>query len=170
MKNASKIFKDEMMQALVAEAVYAFDEYTVSTFMNGSEEEHIIDMDELPDDGIPSFVGDKLSKIPKMISDIIDKEYGTGGDNFIIASPLMLSILQSVTTSEYKRSEKNVYKGPNNTMLVGFLDDVPVYSYIFGIADFNEDSQSDTLIIGNYNPVTEKTRINTLTATNLTLV
>jgi hypothetical protein len=168
---------DEVAQALSAEAVQMFDSDTINRFIGGAEERHVLDMKNVTVEP-GEFIGDKLRSIADEIIHIAESEYSEG-ESFLIVSPLMISILQSASKTSYAPSIEGAFKGPNNTMLVGHLVEgelrIPIYSYLFGM-DFygrfdevDKPGNSDTLILGNYNPETGKTRINIIATHNLFL-
>jgi hypothetical protein len=165
---------DEISQAMSAEAVQMFDNDTIKRFLSGAEERHVLDMKEISF-GENEFIGDKLRSIADKIIQIAENEY-KDGETFMIVSPLMISILQSASGSSFAPSLEGSFKGPNNTMLVGHLVEdelkIPIYAYIFGSDPYgrmDEPGDSDTLILGNYNPETGHTRINVIASYNLFL-
>jgi hypothetical protein len=168
---------DEVAQALSAEAVQMFDRDTINRFIGGAEERHVLDMEKVTA-GEGEFIGDKLRAVADEIIRIAESEYNDG-ESFLIVSPLMISILQSASNTMYAPAVEGAFKGPNNTMLVGQLIEgelkIPIYSYIYGMDfygrfdDVDKPGNSDTLILGNYNPETGNTRINIIATHNLYL-
>lgn len=141
----------EMSQAIMAEAVQMFDSKTISNFTWGAEKEHILDLSE-DGDSIPStpvYIGDKLSIIPEKIKKIVCY-FPDDGESFILCTPVMLSILQACTKSTFVADTKEAFKGPNNIMLVGSLDNIPIYSYLADYKFGSDPNDEDLILIGNY--------------------
>lgn len=157
----------EIAQAIVAETVRMFDSKTIANFTWGAEKEHVLDL-SVREDGseTPEYVGDRLAKISEKIKKIIDY-FPEDGENFILCTPLMISVLQSANKTTYVNSEGEAFKGPNYTMLVGTLDKTDVYSYLpdypFGTASDDED----LVLIGNYQKTKDSAVTQRLVVKNL---
>lgn len=141
----------EMSQAIIAETVQMFDSKIISNFTWGSEKEHILDLSEGIDEEpvTPIYIGDKFAIIPEKIQKIINY-FPDDSESFILCTPLMISILQSCTKSTFKASKEEASKGPNNTMLVGSMNKVPMYSYLADYKFGAEPNDEDLILIGNY--------------------
>lgn len=86
----------------------------------------------------PTFVGDRFSHIGVRINEVaneIARKTRRGAGNYIVASPMIVSVLQSAAKSVYAPAVEGSFKGPNNTMLVGTLNgQIKVYSYLWNQA------------------------------------
>lgn len=83
----------------------------------------------------PTFVGDRLANLGVIINRVaneIARKTRRGAANFIVVSPMMVSVLQSAAKSVFAPAVAGSFKGPNNTMLVGTLNgSIKVYSYLW---------------------------------------
>lgn len=86
----------------------------------------------------PAFVGDRLANLGVLINRVaneIARKTRRGAGNFIVVSPLVVSVLQSAAKSVFAPAVEGSFKGPNNTMLVGTLNGtIKVYSYLWNQA------------------------------------
>lgn len=86
----------------------------------------------------PAFVGDRMANIGVRINEVanvIAQKTRRGAGNFIVVSPMMVSVLQSAAKSVFAPAVEGSFKGPNNTMLVGTLNGtIKVYSYLWNQA------------------------------------
>jgi len=72
-----------------------------------------------------TFVGDEHAALAVMINrvaNIIAQRTRRGAGNFAVVSPLVLTILQSATTSAFARTTEGTFEAPTNTKLVGTLN------------------------------------------------
>lgn len=159
----------ELAQAIVAEAVATFDDNTITTFIYGSDVEDVLDFTTVDEDVTPSYIGDKLAKLPERIEAHI-KSFAEG-DSFVLASPLIISVMQSAGKSKFASSNESAFRGPNNTLMVGNICSMgsdkktPVYSYIPNLYQRNDDE--DIIIIGNYISGRDAATTRKLTVRNL---
>ena len=75
--------------------------------------------------GTATFVGDEHAALAVMINrvaNIIAQRTRRGAGNFAVVSPLVLTILQSATTSAFARTTEGTFEAPTNTKLVGTLN------------------------------------------------
>lgn len=154
--------EDELSYATVAEAVYEFDKLTLKKIISKSTRKQV----KLPEG---EYLGDRFGYLDKHIfiyyaktKPIINDE--TISNCFIIASPLIISILQAASKTMFHPAIESTFKGPNNTMLVGNINDINIYSYIFRpddemeiIMGYNDpdnpkDYHSQILIVDNLMP------------------
>jgi len=142
----------ELRQAIVAEVVADFDNKTIGNFTWGAEKEHVLDLSEEDVDITPlkpAYVGDKLAVIPEKMRKILNY-FPDDGKGFVLATPLMISVLQSAAKSVFAQSTEGTFRGPNNTMLVGHIDLAPVYSYLPSYSFGTTSTDEDLIILGNY--------------------
>jgi len=109
----------------------------------------------------PSFIGDRLANVGPIINYVaneIARKTRKGAGNFIVVSPMIVSVLQSASKSVFAPAVQGSFKGPNNTMLVGTLNGtIKVYSYLWnqstaagttGSYSSNGNSGDDTILVG----------------------
>jgi hypothetical protein len=105
----------------------------------------------------PAFVGDRLANIALIINRVaneIARKTRRGAGNYIVVSPLVVTVLQSAAKSVFAPAVQGSFTGPNNTMLVGTLNGtIKVYSYLFNQAGAGADMGTvadvdDTILVG----------------------
>ncbi len=94
----------------------------------------------------PAYIGDRLANLgvlTNFVANEIGRRTRRGSANFMVASPMVVSILQSAAKSVFAPAVSGSFKGPNNTMLVGTLNGtIKVYSYLWNSASPNEANAS----------------------------
>jgi hypothetical protein len=107
----------------------------------------------------PTFVGDRLANLGVQINYLaneIARKTRKGAGNWIVVSPMIVSVLQTAAKSVFAPAVEGSFKGPNNTMLVGTLNGtIKVYSYLWnqsivdGYSSGGYDGTGDdTILIG----------------------
>lgn len=101
----------------------------------------------------PTFVGDRFANIGVRINEVaneIARKTRRGAGNFIVVSPMIVSLLQSAAKSVFAPAVEGSFKGPNNTMLVGTLNgSIKVYSYLWNQAQpLSAGTGADTILVG----------------------
>lgn len=102
----------------------------------------------------PAYVGDRFANIQAMINYVaneIGRKTRRGSGNFIVVSPMVVSMLQTASKSVFAPAVEGSFKGPNNTYLVGTLNGViKVYSYLWNDAQSTDVSGTgnDTILVG----------------------
>lgn len=102
----------------------------------------------------PTFAGDRFSGLGVLINAVaneIARKTRRGTANFIVVSPMMVSVLQTAAKSVFAPAVEGSFKGPNNTMLVGTLNgSIKVYSYLWNQASATEfgGTGADQILIG----------------------
>ena len=85
--------------------------------------------------GVPNYVGDRhavLGILVNKVANEIARKTRRGPANWIVVSPLVVSILQSAAKSVFAPATQGSFDGPNNTKLVGTLNgSIKVYTYIY---------------------------------------
>lgn len=85
--------------------------------------------------GVPNYVGDRHAVLGVLINKVaneIARKTRRGPANWIVVSPLIVSVLQSASKSVFAPAVGGSFEGPNNTKLVGTLNgSIKVYSYIY---------------------------------------
>lgn len=162
--------ESEMTQALSAEIVQEIDQEIITDLIALAG---TIDTFDGAGDGIyggggagnyaPAYVGDRLANISVIINRVaneIARKTRRGAGNFIVVSPMMVSVLQSAAKSVFAPAVEGSFKGPNNTMLVGTLNGtIKVFSYLWNQAGSGIDlgggsgsspigQANDTILVG----------------------
>lgn len=102
----------------------------------------------------PTFVGDRLANLGVIINYVcneIARKTRRGAGNFIVVSPMMVSVLQTAAKSLWAPAVAGSFKGPSNTQLAGTLNGtIKVYSYLWNTASSTElgGTGNDTILVG----------------------
>lgn len=99
--------------------------------------------------GIPNYIGDRhavLGVLVNKVANEIARKTRRGAANWIVVSPLVVSVLQSAAKSVFAPAVAGSFEGPNNTKLVGTLNgSIKVYTYIYGVQD---TTGQETVLMG----------------------
>ena len=155
--------ESEMTQALSAEIVQEIDQEIITDLLALAG---TIDTFDGAGSGVystggnytPAYVGDRLANISVIINRVaneIARKTRRGAGNYVVVSPMIVSILQSASKSVFAPAVDGSFKGPNNTMLVGTLNGtIKVYSYLWNQVGAGLDlgvpqaGNNDTILIG----------------------
>lgn len=100
----------------------------------------------------PAYLGDRFANLGIVINAVaneIARKTRRGAANFIVCSPMVVSILQSAAKSVFAPAVSGSFKGPNNTMLVGTLNGtIKVYSYLWNQVSGLGAAVNDTILVG----------------------
>ena len=102
----------------------------------------------------PAFVGDRFANLGVRINEVanvIARKTRRGAGNFIVVSPMIVSVLQSAAKAVFAPAVEGEFKGPNNTEMVGTLNGrIKVYSYLWNQAGpgVSAPNGSDTILVG----------------------
>jgi len=100
----------------------------------------------------PAYLGDRFSNIGVVINAVaneIARKTRRGPGNFIVVSPMVVSMLQSAAKSVFAPAVAGSFKGPNNTMLVGTLNGtIKVYSYLWNQVTGLSGATNDVILVG----------------------
>jgi hypothetical protein len=102
----------------------------------------------------PAFVGDRFANLGVRINEVanvIARKTRRGAGNFIVVSPMIVSVLQSAAKAVFAPAVEGEFKGPNNTELVGTLNGrIKVYSYLWNQAGPGSSSPNgdDKILVG----------------------
>ncbi len=157
--------ESEMTQALSAEIVQEIDQEIITDLLALAGTVDSFDGAGTGTYGTagnytPGFIGDRLANMAVIINRVaneIARKTRRGAGNFIVVSPLIVSILQSAAKSVFAPAVEGSFKGPNNTMLVGTLNGtIKVYSYLWNQVGNGLDlgatsplqSVNDTILVG----------------------
>lgn len=99
-----------------------------------------------PMTGVPNYVGDRHAVLGVLINKVaneIARKTRRGPANWIVVSPLVVSVLQSASKSVFAPAVAGSFEGPNNTKLVGTLNgSIKVYTYIY------HDQGTEPILLG----------------------
>lgn len=155
--------ESEMTQALSAEIVQEIDQEIITDLIALAGTVETFDGSAAGAYGTggnytPAFIGDRLANLGVLINRVaneIARKTRRGAGNYIVVSPLIVSVLQSAAKSVFAPAVEGAFKGPNNTMMVGTLNGtIKVYSYIWNQAGANLDisngigTVNDTILVG----------------------
>jgi hypothetical protein len=100
----------------------------------------------------PAYLGDRFANLGVIINAVaneIARKTRRGAGNFIVVSPMVVSILQSAAKSVFAPAVAGSFKGPNNTMLVGTLNGtIKVYSYLWNQVSGLAAATDDVILVG----------------------
>lgn len=102
----------------------------------------------------PAYLGDRFANIGVFINAVaneIGRKIRRGIANYIVVSPMMVSVLQSASKSVFAPAVAGSFKGPNNSMLVGTLNgQIKVYSYLWNqvFSNGTGSTVNDTILVG----------------------
>jgi len=159
--------EDEMTKALSADIVQEIDQEIISDLLSLAGTVATYDGAGTSTYGgsagtgnyRPAFVGDRyanLGVIINFVANEIARKTRRGAANFIVVSPMIVSVLQSAAKSVFAPAVAGAFKGPNNTQLVGTLNGtIKVYSYLWnqvsatGIQNNGVDGTgNDSILVG----------------------
>lgn len=157
--------EDEMTRALSADIVQEIDQEIISDLLALAGTAATFDGSGAGNYGggaagnyAPAFIGDRLANIGPLINYVaneIARKTRKGAGNFVVVSPMMVSVLQSASKSVFAPAVQGSFKGPNNTMLVGTLNGtIKVYSYLWNqvqavsTAAGSTGTGNDTILVG----------------------
>jgi hypothetical protein len=160
--------ESEMTQALSAEIVQEIDQEIITDLMALAGTVETFDGAGTGSYGgaaggnyAPAYVGDRLANLGVIVNRVaneIARKTRRGAGNYIVVSPLIVSVLQSAAKSVFAPAIEGSFKGPNNSMLVGTLNgSIKVYSYLWNQAGAGLDlgpgnspvqSANDTILVG----------------------
>lgn len=135
--------ESEMTQALSAEIVQEIDYEIISDLFALAGTVETFDGSSSGAYGTsgsytPAYVGDRLANLGVIVNRVaneIARKTRRGAANFMVVSPLMVSVLQSAAKSVFAPAVEGSFKGPNNTMMVGTLNGtIKVYSHLWNQA------------------------------------
>lgn len=129
--------ENEMTQALSAQIVQEIDAEIIGDLMALAGTVATFDGSVAATPGYyrPAFVGDRLANLGVIINYVaneIGRKTRRGAGNFIVASPMVVTALQTAAKSVFAPAVQGSFKGPNNTQLVGTLNgNIKIYSYLW---------------------------------------
>jgi hypothetical protein len=148
--------ENEMTKALSAEIVQEIDNEIITDLLGLAGTVATFDgsLPAAPGYYRPTFVGDRLANLGVMINYVaneIARKTRRGQGNFIVVSPMIVSVLQSAAKSVFAPAVQGSFKGPNNTMLAGTLNGtIKVYTYLWNQVDSTDfgGTGNDSILVG----------------------
>ena len=100
----------------------------------------------------PAYLGDRFANLGIIVNAVaneIARKTRRGPGNFVVVSPMIVSLLQSASKSVFAPAVAGSFKGPNNTMLVGTLNGtIKVYSYLWNQVSGLAGAVDDVILVG----------------------
>lgn len=153
----------ELTQAVSAEIVLEIDNEIINDLLALAGTVRSYDFSQTAFGGgagsyTPTFVGDRFSNLGVIINAVcneIGRKTRRGVGNYIVVSPMIVSVLQSAAKSVFAPAVEGSFKGPNNTQLAGTLNGtIKVYSWIWnqaqpvGSTNPGYTPGNDTILVG----------------------
>ena len=124
----------EITTALSAEIVHEIDNEIVTDLIRLAGTTELFDMAGAFT-GTPHYVGDRHAVLGTLINKVandIGAKTRRGMGNFAVVNPQIVAILQSAAKSVFAPAVSGSFEGPNNTKLVGTLNNaIKIYSFMF---------------------------------------
>jgi len=147
--------ENEMTKALSAEIVQEIDAEIINDLLALAGTLRTFDFSTTAGTTYaPAFVGDRFSHVGVRIGEVanvIARKTRRGPGNFVVVSPMIVSVLQTAAKAVFAPAVEGSFKGPNNNMLVGTLNgSIKVYSYLWNQAGpgSSDPAGSDTILVG----------------------
>jgi hypothetical protein len=102
----------------------------------------------------PAFAGDRFANLGIRIGEVaneIARKTRLGAGNFIVVSPMMVTVLQQAAKSVFAPAVEGSFKSPTNTHLAGTLNGtIKVYSYLWNQAQpgLTAPNGTDKILVG----------------------
>lgn len=102
----------------------------------------------------PAFVGDRFANLGVRINEVanvIARKTRRGAGNYVVVSPMIVSVLQSAAKAVFAPAVEGDFKGPNNTEMAGTLNGrIKVYNYLWNQAEPGSSSPNgdDKILVG----------------------
>lgn len=143
--------ESEMTKALSAEIVQEIDSEIIQDLLGLAGTVRTFDFNASTGPTYaPAWVGDRYSHLAVFINEIaneIARKTRRGAGNYIVVSPVVVSVLQSAAKAVFAPAVEGSFKGPNNTQLVGTLNGtIKVYSYIWNQEQLGSSNPNRILV------------------------
>lgn len=120
------VSEKEIATAIIAETIYKFDELTIQRMLKETDIE-IIRLTKLePNNMMIGFA----NIISKTLWAFFKNHNLNINNSFIIVSPMVLCLLQSLAKNMFRKTDEGGFNGPNYTRLVGTINEIKTYSYL----------------------------------------
>jgi len=132
--------ESELTKALSAEIVQEIDAEIITDLLSLAGTVRTYDFNATGGSNgyAPAFVGDRFANLGVRINEVaneIGRKTRRGTGNYIVVSPMIVSVLQSAAKAVFAPAVEGSFKGPNNTYLAGILNgQIKVYSYLWNAA------------------------------------
>lgn len=131
--------ESELTKALSAEIVQEIDAEIITDLLNLAGTIRTFDFDQTGGTSYaPAFAGDRFANLGVRINEVaneIARKTRRGAGNYVVVSPMIVSVLQSAAKAVFAPAVEGSFKGPNNTQLAGTLNgNIKVYSYLWNNA------------------------------------
>lgn len=147
--------ENEMTKALSAEIVQEIDAEIINDLLALAGTVRSFDLSATGGPTYaPAFIGDRFANLGSVINAVaneIGRKTRRGVGNFIVVSPMIVSVLQTAAKAVFSPAVDGSFKGPNNTMLVGTLNGtIKVYSYLWNQAQpgLSAPAGTDKILVG----------------------
>jgi len=147
--------ESEITKALSAEIVQEIDAEIINDLLALAGTVRTFDMAlTVGPEYAPAFVGDRFANLGVRINEVanvIARKTRRGAGNFIVVSPMIVSVLQSAAKAVFAPAVEGEFKGPNNTEMVGTLNGrIKVYSYLWNQAapGLSSPNGDDKILVG----------------------
>jgi len=115
----------EIMAALAQEITAEIDREILSSLRSLAGTQNQQAFDQAAVSGTATFVGDEhaaLAVAINRVANVIAQRTRRGAGNWAVVSPLVLTMLQSATTSAFARTTEGTFEAPTNTKFAGTLN------------------------------------------------
>lgn len=102
----------------------------------------------------PAFIGDRFANLGAVIADTaneIGRKTRLGAGNFLVVSPMVITLLQQAGKSVFAPAIDGTFKAPTNTQFAGTLNgNIKVYTYLWNQAQSGHSAPagSDKILVG----------------------
>lgn len=139
----------ELTKAIASEIAYEVVNEIINKIQDGVKTTESNVSFKIDESSVPNFIGDNFSKIGieiKTVANDIARNTRRGAGNFIICSPMVVSMLQVSAKSVFAPATESTWKG-ETLKLVGTLDGtIRVYMHLWDKSGLGE--YSDRIIVG----------------------
>jgi len=141
----------ELTKAMSADIVQEIDNEIIADLFALAGTVQTYDYAALPAGLTPTFLGDKYANLGPLINYVaneIGRKTRRGAANFIVVSPMVLSVLQSAAKAVFSPAIEGSFSGPNNSHLAGVLNGtIKVYSHLWNGAQPGNPT-TDNILVG----------------------
>ena len=149
LETTEKYDDEEYIGAVIWEGCTELDGKFVTELMEHATVVRDYNFKDVEEDVTPAWIGDKLKGVMDELEDMISAY--EEGYTFVLISPLMASVIQSVNKSTFV-GERNAWKGESLTSLIGKIESTKakadVYCYLYSPEAHPLDG--DGILIGNF--------------------
>jgi hypothetical protein len=106
----------------------------------------------------PTFIGDRFANLGAVIGEVsneIARKTRLGQGNFLVVSPMVVTLLQTAGKSVFAPAIEGTFKSPTNTQLAGTLNgNIKVYSYLWdqAVSGNSAPAGTDKILVGYKGP------------------